>query len=114
MGDAADGFPGLPGWGAKTAAAVLRRYGHLEDIPHAPGQWDVTGVRGAAKLAATLHEQFADALLFKRLATLDTDVEVGTLDDWRWRGPTEELAGWCERLDAPDVARRAGQLAAAR
>ena len=111
VGDSADGFPGLPGWGAKSAAAVLRQYGHLEQIPHAPGLWDVTGLRGAAKLAAALHEQFADALLFKRLATLDTDVEVGTVDDWRWQGPTEELAAWCDRLDAPDVARRAEQLA---
>ena len=111
VGDSADGFPGLPGWGAKTAAAVLRRYGRVEDIPHAPGQWDVSGVRGAAKLAATLHDQFPDALLFKRLATLETDLDVGTVDDWAWRGPTPELAAWCERLDAPDVARRAEQLA---
>ena len=51
VGDSADGFPGLPGWGAKSAANVLRRYGHIEDIPHAPGQWDVPGQRGAAKLA---------------------------------------------------------------
>ncbi len=114
VGDSADGFPGLPGWGAKTAAAVLRRYGRVEDIPHAPGQWDVAGVRGAAKLAATLHEQFADALLFKRLATLDTDVEVGTVDDWRWRGPTEKLAEWCDRLDAPEVPRRAVRLGSSR
>jgi 5'-3' exonuclease len=110
VGDSADGFPGLPGWGAKTAAAVLRRYVHLEDIPHAPGQWDVTGVRGAAKLASTLHDQFADALLFKRLATLELDVEVGAVDDWCWQGPTAELATWCARLDAPDVARKAHQL----
>jgi 5'-3' exonuclease len=114
VGDSADGFPGLPGWGAKTAAAVLRRYVHLEDIPHAPGQWDVTGVRGAAKLAATLHDQFADALLFKRLATLELDVEVGRVDDWCWQGPTDELATWCDRLDAPDVARNAEQLAGRR
>ena len=46
VGDSADGFPGLAGWGAKTAAAVLRTYGHLEQIPHAPGQWEVAGVRG--------------------------------------------------------------------
>ena len=111
VGDSADGFPGLPGWGAKTAAAVLRRYGRVEDIPHAPGQWDVAGVRGAAKLAATLHHQFADALLFKRLATLELDVAVGSVDEWRWRGPTAELAGWCERLDAPDVLRKANRLA---
>lgn len=111
VGDSADGFPGLPGWGAKTAAAVLRRYEHLEAIPHAPGQWDVTGVRGAAKLAATLAERFDEAELFKRLATLDTSVDVGAPDQWRWLGPTDELAAWCDRLDAPDVASRAAQLA---
>jgi 5'-3' exonuclease len=113
VGDTADGFPGLPGWGAKTAASVLRRYEHLESIPHAPGQWDVGGVRGAAKLAATLAEQYDDALLFKRLATLDTSVEVGTPQQWRWTGPTNELDGWCERLDAPDVAAKVRRLTAA-
>jgi 5'-3' exonuclease len=114
VGDTADGFPGLPGWGAKTAAGVLRAYGHLEQIPHAPGQWDVPGVRGAAKLAATLAEQYEHAELFKVLATLVTDVEVGTVDDWRWTGPGEGFAQWCDRLDAPDVARRVHELAASR
>ena len=113
VGDTADGFPGLPGWGAKTAAAVLRSYGHLEAIPHAPGQWDVTGVRGVAKLAGTLAEHYDDALLFKRLATLDTSVEVGTPEEWRWTGPTPELAAWCDRLDCPDVLRKAEKLATA-
>ena len=114
VGDSADGFPGLAGWGAKTAATVLRRYGRVEDIPHAPGQWDVSGLRGAAKLAATLHDQFDLALLFKRLATLETDIEVGSVDDWRWTGPTDALASWCERLDAPDVIRNATRLASGR
>lgn len=113
VGDSADGFPGLPGWGAKSAAAVLARYGHLDEIPHAPGQWDV-GVRGAAKLAAALAAGYEDALLFRRLATLETDVDVGTVGDWEWRGPTDELAAWAERLDAPDVATRAGTLSASR
>jgi hypothetical protein len=111
VGDSADGFPGLPGWGAKTAATVLRRYGRVEDIPHSPGQWDVQGLRGAAKLAATLHDQFDLALLFKRLAILETDVEVGSVDEWRWLGPTDQLASWCDRLDAPDVLRNATRLA---
>ena len=114
VGDTADGFPGLAGWGAKTAAAVLRSYVHVEAIPHAPGQWDVAGVRGAAKLAATLEQNYDDALLFKRLATLDTSVEVGSVDEWRWDGPTAELAGWCDRLDCPDVLKKAERLAAAR
>jgi 5'-3' exonuclease len=113
VGDSADGFPGLPGWGAKTAAAVLRAYGHLEQIPHAPGQWEVAGVRSVPKLAATLAEQYDLALLFKRLATLDTSVDVGHPEQWRWSGPTEELAAWCERLDAPDVLAKARRLASA-
>ena len=110
VGDSADGFPGLPGWGAKSAAAVLRRYGHIEDIPAAPGQWDVPGLRGAAKLAATLADEMDRALLFRRLAILQTDVDVGTVDDWEWSGPRDELAEWCERLDAPDVLRKAETL----
>ncbi|HKY16775.1 MAG TPA: 5'-3' exonuclease H3TH domain-containing protein, partial [Microthrixaceae bacterium] len=110
VGDSADGFPGLPGWGAKSAAAVLARYGRLEDIPHAPGQWDI-GVRGAAKLAATLSQQFELALLFRRIATLETDVDVGRVEEWRWTGPTDELEAMCERLDSPDVLRKATQLA---
>lgn len=111
VGDSADGFPGLQGWGAKSAARVLDRYGHLEDIPTAPGQWDVPGVRGAAKLAATLAQEYEQALLFRRLAILDTDVAVGAVDDWRWGGPTDQLDGWCDRLDAPDVLRTARHLA---
>ena len=114
VGDTADGFPGLPGWGAKTAAAVLRSYTHLENIPHAPGQWDVVGVRGVPKLAATLAEHYENAELFKVLATLVTDLEVGTVDDWRWTGPSDGFAEWCDRLDVPDVADRVARLAAER
>ena len=87
VGDTADGFPGLPGWGAKSAAAVLDRWGHLEGIPTDPTTWDA-GVRGAAKLNATLREQFDLALLFRRIATVEVDAEVGVVDDWRWAGPT--------------------------
>ncbi len=83
VGDAADGFPGLPGWGAKSAAAVLDRWGHLEDIPLDPLTWDA-GVRSAAKLNATLREHYELALLFRRIAIVETDAEVGTVDDWRW------------------------------
>jgi 5'-3' exonuclease len=114
VGDSADGFPGLQGWGAKTAAAVLRSYGHLEDIPRAPGQWDVAGVRGVAKLAATLAAGYEDAVLFKHLATLDTSVDVGSVDEWHWEGPTAEFPAWCDRLDATDVARRLNRLSGAR
>ena len=110
VGDTADGFPGLPGWGAKSAASVLARYGHIEDIPPAAGQWDVPGLRGAAKLSATLQAQLADALLFRRIATIDTDVEVGSVDDWRWRGPTDEFAAIAEQLGAPELVAYANRL----
>jgi 5'-3' exonuclease len=81
VGDAADGFPGLPGWGAKTAAAVLDRWGHLEDIPADPREWDA-GVRAASRLNAVLRERWAEALLFRRLATLDRDAPVSkTVDE---------------------------------
>ncbi|HSP28703.1 MAG TPA: 5'-3' exonuclease H3TH domain-containing protein [Ilumatobacteraceae bacterium] len=111
VGDTADGFPGLPGWGAKSAALVLARYGHLEDIPAAAGQWDVPGLRGAAKLSATLQAQLADALLFRQIATVDTDVEVGTVDDWQWGGPTDAFAAIVDELDAPDLVTYATRLA---
>lgn len=110
VGDSADGFPGLPGWGAKSAAAVLSRYGHIDQIPRAPGQWDIT-VRGAAKLAATLSDQYDDAMLFRTLATLIDDVDVGSVADWEWTGPTADLAGWCERLELRDIPGRLAALA---
>jgi 5'-3' exonuclease len=111
VGDTADGFPGLPGWGAKSAALVLARYVHIEDIPPAAGQWDVPGLRGAAKLSATLQAQLADALLFRQIATVDTDVDVGTVDDWQWHGPTDDFAAIAEELDAPDLSSYARRLA---
>lgn len=114
VGDSADGFPGLPGWGAKSAAAVLRHYGRLEAIPHAAGQWEVT-VRGGAKLAKTLADQFDLALLFRRIATLELDAPtVENVDELRWRGPGPELAAMAARLDADDLVRRTDQLAASR
>ncbi|MCB1028458.1 MAG: flap endonuclease, partial [Microthrixaceae bacterium] len=113
VGDSADGFPGLPGWGAKSAAAVLAHYKHLEHIPDAPGKWEVS-VRSAAKLAATLVQQRDDAYLFRTIATLQTDAEVGTVDEWRWTGATPELERYAALLDAPDLVRTANSLAAAR
>jgi len=110
VGDTADGFPGLPGWGAKSASAVLARYGHIEDIPPAAGQWDVPGLRGAAKLSATLQAQLADALLFRRIATVDTDIDVGTVDDWQWHGPTDDFPAVAEELGAPDLVAYANRL----
>jgi 5'-3' exonuclease len=114
MGDTADGIPGLPGWGAKTAAAVLRRYGTLDEIPLDPEEWDVEGVRGAARLAATLKEQMQQAQLFRTLATIVRDSDVGKVDDWCWTGVTDQFASWCDRLDAPDVLRRATKIQAER
>jgi len=111
VGDSADGFPGIPGWGAKSAATVLAHYRHIEAIPHAPGQWDIT-VRGSAKLAASLADHYDDALLFRRIATIRTDVEVGAVDDWRWAGPTDALRDICAEIDAPDVLDKATRLAA--
>jgi 5'-3' exonuclease len=110
VGDTADGFPGLPGFGAKSAAALLDRWGHLEDIPLDPLEWDA-GVRGAAKLSATLRERFDDALLFRRIATVERDADVGTVDDWRWTGPTPGFAELCEQLGDPRLAERARKLA---
>jgi 5'-3' exonuclease len=116
VGDSADGFPGLPGWGAKSAGAVLARYGHLEDIPGDAADWDVA-VRGAARLAATLSEGREAAELFRLLATLRADAP-GVLEDGvgelRWRGPAPELRAVCEDIDAPDVLARAEELAAER
>jgi len=111
VGDTADGFPGLPGWGAKSASLVLARYGHIEDIPAAAGQWDVSGLRGAPKLSATLQAQLADALLFRRIATIETDIDVGAVDDWHWTGPTADFAAVAAELGAPDLADYARRLA---
>jgi 5'-3' exonuclease len=110
VGDTADGFPGLPGWGAKSAGLVLARYVHIENIPAAAGQWDVTGLRGAAKLSATLQAQLADALLFREIATLVTDIDVGTVDEWHWSGPTAAFAAIADEIDAPGLVAFAERL----
>lgn len=105
VGDAADGFPGLPGWGAKSSSTVLAHYEHIENIPAAPGQWEVS-VRGAAKLAATLVEQRDLALLFRRIATVDTEgPEVGSVDGIEWTGVKPGFADFCKRIDAENLIR---------
>jgi 5'-3' exonuclease len=112
VGDSADGFPGLAGWGAKSAAAVLARWSHLEDIPPDPADWEVA-VRGAAKLAGVLKESHDDALLFKDLATLRVDRSLlARVEELRWRGPTRDFARVCADIDAPGLLRRAEALAA--
>lgn len=114
VGDSADGFPGLSGWGAKSAAVVLARWVHLEDIPEDPSEWGVD-VRGAAKLAVTLRDNAEDARLFKHLATLRVDRSlVESVSDLRWTGPTADFVSVCDRIDSPSLASRALELAAGR
>ncbi|MGD9796832.1 MAG: 5'-3' exonuclease H3TH domain-containing protein [Acidimicrobiia bacterium] len=114
VGDSADGFPGLPGWGARSAAAVLAHYRHLEAIPAAAGQWEVS-VRNSPVLASRLANDLELALLFRRIATLNLDCDVGTVDEWRWTGPTDGFDELCATvLDAPELPGRARALAAAR
>jgi 5'-3' exonuclease len=112
VGDSADGFPGLAGWGAKSAAAVLRRWGHLEDIPADPLEWN-SGVRAAAKLNATLREHFELALLFRRIATVDVEAPVSdSVDELRWTGPPdpEAFAKLCTQLEAPGLIARSERV----
>ena len=108
VGDSADGFPGLQGWGAKSASTVLAKYGTIDNIPDSHEQWlsDGVTVRGAEKLASTLRGNRADAQLFKKLATLVQDVEVGEINDWKWRGPTTEFAEICKRLNSEHLLRK--------
>jgi 5'-3' exonuclease len=107
VGDEADGVPGLPGFGLKGAAATLNRFGALETIPPSPWPDDVA-IRGAAKLAATLDAQRADAALFKRLTTLVIDVPLTTaIDDLQWRGPDDAaLAALAAALNDDSVVAR--------
>lgn len=108
VGDPADGFPGLPGWGAKSAATVLARYPHLEDIPDSVSAWDLK-VRGAASLAASLAEHRDDALLFRELATLRTDAPIPQShpDELRWRGVDRPaFEALAERLRSPRLLER--------
>jgi 5'-3' exonuclease len=111
VGDAADGYPGLPGWGARSAAAVLSRYGHLEDVPALASSWEVR-VRGADRLAATLAARRDEALLYKRLATLREDVPLAeSLDDLEWRGARPELRDFCARIGFEALLPRVGRWA---
>ena len=111
VGDSADGFPGVPGWGAKSTGLVLARYGYLEAIPKTADEWDIS-VRGATRLADRLREQWDDALLFRRLATLDRQAPVSpTVDDLAWKGPAEGWKGVLEDLGLTSVIRRVERLA---
>lgn len=107
VGDSADGIPGLPGWGPKSATTLLARYGHIEAIPADPAAWDST-VRSAAKLAATLAQRRDEALLYRRLATLRTDVPLPeSAADLAWAGvPREPFLALCDELGAEGLKSR--------
>jgi 5'-3' exonuclease len=114
VGDSADGFPGLPGWGAKATAAVLSRYRHLEAIPRDWRGWNLP-VRGPERLARVLFDQWDDALLFRRLATLVTDAPVfDDVDELRWLGPGPDFEHYAAALAAPELHRRAQSAAGRR
>jgi len=98
VGDSADGFPGIPGWGAKSAASVLAKYPHLEDIPAAPGDWGMSPGR-ALRLSETLEARREEAMLYRRLATLRADVPLKEkLDDLEWKGARPALRALCKKL----------------
>jgi len=106
VGDAADGYPGLPGWGAKSSAAVLARFGHLEGIPADWREWHVNATNASA-LANTLSNERDRALLFRTLASLRTDIELfDDVDQLRWSGPTPAFDAMGARFDAAVTATR--------
>ena len=109
VGDSADGYPGLPGWGARSSAAVLRRFGKLEAIPADWRDWHVDAKNPAA-LARTLQSEWDRALLFRDLATLRTDIRLfESIEELRWGGPSADFAALAAKLDA---AAKAGSSAA--
>jgi 5'-3' exonuclease len=106
VGDSADGFPGLTGWGAKAAALTLSQYPHLEDIPKDWQTWHPS-IRKARSLSESLFGAWNDALLFRTLATLRLDVPVfDTIDDLLWQGPRKNFEEQCQRMKASDLLRR--------
>jgi len=114
VGDSADGYPGIAGWGAKTAAAILSRYFHLEEIPRDWRLWKVQ-VRRAGPLSEALFTAWDEALLFRTLATLRRDAPVfETVDELRWTGPRPGFEDLCARIKSPDLFRRAAALASSR
>ena len=110
VGDSADGFPGIPGWGEKASGAVLGRYAHLERIPAKATEWTVA-VRGVARLAASLEENRPLAMLFRTLATLRTDVPVfSSVEELRWPGPSPEFERVVQQLRVPGLWDRARRI----
>ena len=111
VGDSADGFPGLPGWGAKSAAAVLAKFEHIEKIPRKSSEWGIA-LRGSVILAGTLDQERGLAMLFKDLATLRRSVRVrATADRLQWKGPRKTFKRIVERLGEPELFDRARDAA---
>ncbi len=107
VGDSADGFPGITGWGAKAAAQALSQYAHLEGIPKDWQEWHPS-IKKARSLSESLFAGWQDVLLYRTLATLRLDVPVfDTVDDLLWRGPQPNFPEYCQRMKAPDLLRRA-------
>ncbi len=114
VGDSADGFPGVSGWGEKAAAATLSHYPHLEDIPKDWREWHPS-IRRARPLSESLFSAWNDALLFRTLATLRLDVPVfDTVDDLRWKGPRPNFEEYCQRMKVRDLVGRANSAKPAR
>lgn len=106
VGDSADGFPGVPGWGAKSASHVLARYGHLESIPDDASTWGLTPGR-AARLAENLGQYQTEVLLYRQLATLRDDVPLEeTLNDLKWQGAWEKLRELCYEMREEQLLKR--------
>src|SRR5690348_2401686 len=114
VGDSADGYPGLKGWGAKSSSAVLAKFGHLEAIPKDCRDWHVN-VAGASSLAATLVRDWENALLFRKLATLRTDIPLfDDVDQLRWNGPKPEFEAIAAELDGAKTEKRNSRRPASR
>jgi len=110
VGDSADGYPGIAGWGAKAAAMVLSQYPHLEDIPKDWKQWHPS-IKRARTLAESIFSAWDDALLFRTLATLRVDAPVfDTVEDLLWKGPRPNFEETCRRIQAPRLAQRVAKL----
>lgn len=107
VGDSADGFPGVPGWGSKAASQSLFQYHHLENIPKDWREWHPS-IRSARRLSESLFSRWTDALLFRTLATLRLEAPVfNTVDDLRWKGPLPSFEEYCRRMKSPDLLSRA-------
>lgn len=111
VGDTADGFPGIVGWGAKAASSVLFIYDHYENIPKEPSQWDPS-IRNSQKLAKILFDSWDDAILFRTLATLRLDIDLfEDVEELRWTGPKPGFDKLCTRMRSMDLFKRATALA---